>query len=144
MQKSQPTKIDSTPVLIPLLLAAKSCAKEIAAAGERHELSVDEWLILDALSSSDGLTMSQLQQHCVGAASSITRAVDRMVERALVFREVGQADRRQVFVHISTLGDSLYTKFSRELGRVEEQLNQELQDANIDPATLKAVLEKFN
>ena len=67
-----------------------------------------------------------------------------MVERALVFREVGQADRRQVFVHISTLGDSLYTKISRELGRVEEQLNQELQDADIDPATLKAVLEKFN
>ena len=144
MQKSQPTKLDSTPVLIPLLLAAKSCVKEIAAAGERHELSVDEWLILDALSSSDGLTMSQLQQRCVGAASSITRAVDRMVERVLVFREVGQADRRQVFVHISTLGDSLYTKISRELGRVEELLNQELQDADIDPATLKAVLEKFN
>jgi hypothetical protein len=33
---------------------------------------------------------------------------------------------------------------SRELDRVEEQLNQELQDADIDPATLKAVLEKFN
>lgn len=144
MQKSQPRKIDSPAVLVPLLRAAKSCFKQVAAAGERHELSVDEWLILDALSSADGLTMSQLQQHCVGAASSITRAVDRMVEHALVFREVGQADRRQVFVHISTLGDSTYTKMSCELGSIEEQLNQELQDANIDPATLKAVLKKFN
>src|SRR5690625_7389364 len=82
--------------------------------------------------------MSQLQQRCVGAASSITRAVDRMVERALVFREVGQADRRQVFVHISTLGGSLYTQFSRERGGVEEELNQERQDADIEPATLTA------
>src|SRR5699024_1492141 len=142
MQKSQPTKIDSTPVLIPLLLAAKSCVKEIAAAGERHEFSVDEWLILDALSSSDGLTMSQLQQRCVGAASSITRAVDCMFVLALVLRGVGQSYSRLVFVHISTLCDSLYTTISRELGRVEVQLNHDLQDADIDPATLTAVLEK--
>src|SRR5699024_8268752 len=132
------------PVLIPLLLAAKSCVKEIAAAGERHEFRVDEWLTLDALPSSDGLTMSQLQQRRVGAASSITRAVDRRVELAMSFREVGTAARRQVCVHISMHGDFLCTKSSRELGRVEELLNQERQDAYIDPATLKAVLKKFN
>ncbi len=145
MQQPQPMKMSTTsPALVSLLLAAKSCIKEVSAIGEAHQLSLDEWLILDALNANEGLTMSQLQQHCVGAASSTTRAVDRMVERALVFREIGQADRRQVFVHISALGKSTYSAMAHELSDIEQQLKQQFADATIAQETLRAVLEKLS
>ena len=131
-----------TPVILrSLLLSMKSCLGMVADAGEAHEITPDEWLILDALKKNDGMTMSALRQNALSAGSSLTRAVDRMVSRSLVFREVGQADRRQVFVHISDLGKSYHDALNGDLLILEQAISDQLRNDDLAPHTFQALLE---
>lgn len=131
-----------TPVILrSLLLSMKSCFDMVADTGESHEITPDEWLILDALRKHDGMTMSQLRQNTLSAGSSLTRAVDRMVSRSLVFREVGQADRRQVFVHISDLGRSYHDAMNGDLLILEQAIRDQFSNEDTAPHTFQALLE---
>lgn len=50
----------STDLIKNLLLGAQATTAALAAIGSQYDLSVDEWLILDGLESSDGATMSEV------------------------------------------------------------------------------------
>jgi DNA-binding MarR family transcriptional regulator len=71
-------------------------------------LTLDDWLVLEALGASPGLTMAELRAQTLTAAPTLTRVVDRLVARAAVFREVDADDRRKVRVNLSKRGAALH------------------------------------
>ncbi|MGV9802200.1 MarR family winged helix-turn-helix transcriptional regulator [Mycobacterium sp. NPDC003449] len=87
-------------------------ARMLGAVIERHltaeDLTLDDWLVLEALADSPGLTMAELRAETMAAAPTLTRVVDRLVGRALVFREVDGEDRRKVRVNLSKRGAALH------------------------------------
>jgi DNA-binding MarR family transcriptional regulator len=89
-------------------------ARMISAVLERElsseDLLLDDWLVLEVLADSPGLTMAQLKEHTLTAAPTLTRVVDRLVARAAVFREVDGTDRRKVRVSLSKRGAALHTR----------------------------------
>lgn len=65
---------------------------------DHHDIGLGDYDVLIRLARApeDGLTMSQLAQRAMLSPSSLTRVVDRLVERGLVARDRSPADNRVV------------------------------------------------
>ena len=85
-----------------------------------EHLSLEEWLVLDTLSEHDGLSMSELAAGTLASNATLSRHVDSLATRALVFREVAFEDRRRIMIHLSKRGRDLQRQVSSRL-RTEEQ-----------------------
>lgn len=107
------------PELPPRLVDALSVALRVVSrslqdALEREEgVSLDQWRTLRALSGPGGRTMGELADRLQIPAPSVTRLVDGLVDRALVYRNASTMDRRRVEVLLSGAGNVL-------LGRLED------------------------
>lgn len=84
-------------------------------------LSLEEWLVLDALSEEDGLSMSELATSTLASNATLSRHVDSLATRALVFREVSFEDRRRILIHLSKRGRALHGTLHTRLA--EEELH---------------------
>lgn len=73
----------------------------------QHDIGFEHWLVLSALAESPGLRMSDLAEASVVPPATLTRHVDRLVERALVVRRIDAEDRRIALVALSKPGEAL-------------------------------------
>ncbi|MGH8967090.1 MAG: MarR family winged helix-turn-helix transcriptional regulator [Actinomycetes bacterium] len=76
----------------------------------REGLSFDRWRVLVRLCAEGPCSMTRLGERTRITAPSLTRAVDRLVEGALAYREVDFEDRRRVLVHVSARGRRLHDR----------------------------------
>ncbi|MBB1157069.1 MarR family transcriptional regulator [Amycolatopsis sp. DR6-1] len=86
-------------------------------------LTLDGWLVLDALVAGDGLTMTELAGRTLVTGPTLTRVVDRLVTTAAAYREVDAEDRRRVRVYLAPRGRSAYQRASAKLAELEEELD---------------------
>ncbi|OCB11811.1 transcriptional regulator [Mycolicibacterium porcinum] len=100
----------ATPSSSELLRAARMLGAVIEREVSGEDLTLDDWLALAALADSPGLTMAELRTQTQAAAPTLTRVVDRLAGRALVFREVDADDRRKVRVNLSKRGSALHAR----------------------------------
>ncbi|OCB50255.1 transcriptional regulator [Mycobacterium vulneris] len=100
----------ATPSSSELLRAARMLGAVIEREVSGEDLTLDDWLVLAALADSPGLTMAELRTQTQAAAPTLTRVVDRLAGRALVFREVDADDRRKVRVNLSKRGSALHAR----------------------------------
>lgn len=70
-------------------------------------LSFEHWRIMSVLLERPGLPMSALAEAAVLPSASLTRHVDRLVERALVVRRVDPHDKRRAVTALSPMGRDL-------------------------------------
>ncbi|MCP2321727.1 DNA-binding MarR family transcriptional regulator [Hamadaea flava] len=75
----------------------------------RHNLSVVEFTVLDALSRQDGwhMRMQQLSRAAALSSSATTRLVNRLEERGLLTRVLCQDDRRGIYTELTPQGSKL-------------------------------------
>lgn len=93
--------------------------KQAAEALPEQDLSLDQWLVLDCLTGA-AQTMTDLADYVGITGPTLTRIIDRLVSKALVYREVEAGDRRKVRVHISARGRTVHAKAADELARIED------------------------
>jgi DNA-binding MarR family transcriptional regulator len=103
---------DPQPRLVDTLSGAlRMISRPLPATREREEaVSLDQWRTLRALSASEGRTMGELSERLQIPAASVTRIVDGLVDRALVFRHGSAVDRRRVEVLLSEAGGALLVR----------------------------------
>lgn len=99
----------------------KKAAEVLSAEG----LSLDEWLVIDALTSAPQ-TMTDLADYLCITGPTLTRVIDRLVSKALVYREVEPGDRRKVRVHIASRGKAAHAQTAKELAHVEDGVRTKL------------------
>lgn len=77
----------------------------------RHELSVVEFTVLDALSRQDGwhMRMQQLARAAALSPSATTRLVNRLEDRDLLRRIICADDRRGIYTELTPAGRALLT-----------------------------------
>ena len=78
----------------------------------RHELSVVEYTVLDALSRQDGwhMRMQQLARAAALSPSATTRLVNRLEDRGLLTRILCRDDRRGIYTELTEAGRELLTQ----------------------------------
>jgi DNA-binding MarR family transcriptional regulator len=78
----------------------------------KHELSVVEYTVLDALSRQDGwhMRMQQLARATALSGSATTRLVNRLEDRQLLTRILCKDDRRGIYTELTAAGRALLEK----------------------------------
>ncbi|MFF0268228.1 MarR family winged helix-turn-helix transcriptional regulator [Kribbella sp. NPDC004536] len=103
-------------------------------------LTVEQWQIMAALRTEPGQPMSVLAQSAVLPAASLTRHVDKLVERGLVLRRVHPSDKRRVLTALSPVGGTVADRLAetqRELeGLLSKYFQMEIQELS-SSATLR-------
>jgi DNA-binding MarR family transcriptional regulator len=87
-------------------------------------LSIEQWRIMSALHEEPGQPMSLLAESAVLPAASLTRHVDKLVERGLVLRRVHPDDKRRIVTALSPVGATVADR----LGTAQHALEAELPD----------------
>jgi DNA-binding MarR family transcriptional regulator len=93
--------------------AERAVNRGLAAALLEEGVSVEQWRILQALSDGRGHSMGDLAEAALMPHPTLTKAVDRLVDGALVYRRQDANDRRRVAVYLSEAGTTL-------LGRLDD------------------------
>jgi MarR family transcriptional regulator, organic hydroperoxide resistance regulator len=94
--------------------------------------SVDEWRVLCLLCDGQGHSMSEVAQFAMLSPAAVTRAVDRMVDGAVVYRLVDATDRRRVLVFASARGKALHRRLHKSVQREEAEIRGLLGDGEAD------------
>ncbi|WP_427893376.1 MarR family winged helix-turn-helix transcriptional regulator [Kribbella sp. GL6] len=85
-------------------------------------LTIEQWRIMAALRAEPGQPMSVLAESAVLPAASLTRHVDKLVERGLVLRRIHPDDKRRIVAALSPVGGTV----AERLGGVQRELEGEL------------------
>ncbi|SES02109.1 MarR family protein [Propionibacterium cyclohexanicum] len=90
----------------------------ISPAIRRGGLSLEAFLALSALqgASPRGLSMSELAKSTGATPPTLTRHIDTLAARSMVYREIDVRDRRSTVIHISKIGRAA-------ISRIDEQLD---------------------
>ena len=88
-------------------------AKRIKDAG--LNLTPEESVLMNQLWDRDNQTITELNLWSVKEASTLTRQIDSLVKKAYVERHHGTADRRTVFVRLTSEGKKLQSKFNKTM-----------------------------
>ncbi|QWF83921.1 MarR family winged helix-turn-helix transcriptional regulator [Amycolatopsis sp. CA-230715] len=122
-----------------LTRATRAVTTRIARTLETEDLTLDQWLALDALSRQRGLAMADLAERTMATGPTLTRVVDKLVTTAMVYREVDPTDRRRVRVYLSPRGRALHKRVAGKVRQVE----RELLDRTSDPQAALTLLDEL-
>lgn len=93
---------------------------------EEHGLTLDQWRILTALQGTEGIPMAELANAAVLPPPSLTRNMDRLVERGAVVRVVDRADRRKVMAALTPSGRREVTELRRRERAAERAMAERM------------------
>jgi DNA-binding MarR family transcriptional regulator len=85
---------------------------------EEFELTIEQWRVMSALHDEPGQPMTALAENAVLPPASLTRHVDKLVERGLVLRRIHHNDRRRVVAALSPVGLTVASRISAEEQRI--------------------------
>ncbi|WP_419806041.1 MarR family winged helix-turn-helix transcriptional regulator [Terriglobus sp.] len=112
-QTGQPAA-EATPSAASIWLVLMKAHRSLAALMEQSIASlgigVSDFILLEALLHRGAMNISQLGEKVQLANSSMTAAVDRLVQRGLVERQSGTCDRRVRTVDLTPCGRALISK----------------------------------
>jgi len=95
--------------------AERMLRRELDPVLDAEGVTFEQWQVLAALLAEPGQRMTHLAASSSLPAPSLTRHVDRLVERALVVRRIDPADRRSAVVALSERGGAC----ARRLAAIE-------------------------
>lgn len=127
------------PLITALTRATRAVTTRIARTLETGDLTLDQWLVLDALSRQRGLAMADLAERTLATGPTLTRVVDKLVSTAAVYREVDPADRRRVRVYLSPRGRALHKRVAVKVREAE----RELLERTGDPGAALTLLDEL-
>lgn len=76
---------------------------------EKYGISIPQWCILISVYNADAQNITQLSDYIQVDKATISRVVDRLVNKGLILRKEGK-DRRSVKLTLSTEGNDLTSK----------------------------------
>jgi DNA-binding MarR family transcriptional regulator len=77
-------------------------------------MTVERWRILRALSDGHGHSMGDLAIAALMPHPTLTKAVDRLIDDALVYRRQDETDRRRVAVFLADRGKAVVARLDRQ------------------------------
>lgn len=108
----------------------------------RHDLSVPAWRSLAVIARYQPLTAKQLANLTSSDAFKVARAIELLVRRGLIRRDIDKEDRRRASLSLTKEGRKVYRDIEKFTMRVEHELTAAL-DTN-ELAMLRQSLDKLD
>jgi MarR family 2-MHQ and catechol resistance regulon transcriptional repressor len=111
--------------------ASRAISGRIRASVERHELSLSEFGVLEALYAKGPLLVGELGSKVLLTSGSMTYVVDKLEDRGLLIRRPSPDDRRALHVELTEKGRKLiariFPEHAEEIRRAMSGLSTEEQ-----------------
>lgn len=107
----------------------------------RHDLTMPAWRSLAVIARHQPLTATQLGALTSSDAFKVTRAIELLVRRGLIRRDVDKTDRRRASLRLTTEGRKVYKDIEKFVVRIEIELTSVFDASEI--ATLRQSLDKL-
>ncbi|MFD4604510.1 MarR family winged helix-turn-helix transcriptional regulator [Streptomyces sp. NPDC058464] len=121
--------VPSSPDLAHLLShAERRVVRRLAAVLAEEDCTVEEWRVLSLVGDGRGHPMSEIADHALMPAPSLTKLVDRMVADNLVHRRPDPHDRRRVLLHLTPRGEDLHRRTAQRVHADQARLLDETAD----------------
>lgn len=118
-----PSREDATASLALLLKRTEhALRKRLQPTLDAEDLFFEQWQVLAVLAENPGMRMTEVADVAVVPAATLTRHMDKLVERALVVRRIDPADKRRVVVALSPMGAGLVTRIRLTEQTIEASL----------------------
>ena len=108
----------------------------------RYDLTVPAWRSLAVIARYQPLTAKQLASRTSSDAFKVARAIDLLVRRGLIHRDVDKNDRRRANLRLSADGRKVYKDIEKFVVRVERELVAALDAREV--AMLRQTLDKLD
>ncbi|MFE7853202.1 MarR family winged helix-turn-helix transcriptional regulator [Streptomyces sp. NPDC057403] len=119
----------SSPDLAHLLShAERRVGRRLAAVLAEENCSVEEWRVLSAIADGQGHPMSEIADHALMPAPTLTKLVDRMVAGNLVYRRPDPDDRRRVLLLLTGRGRILHQRAAHRAHSDQSRLLNAIDD----------------
>jgi DNA-binding MarR family transcriptional regulator len=105
-------------------------------------VTVEQWRVIDALSTTEGRPMSEIGRAAGLPAPTLTKVVDRLVAANLVHRQHDPEDRRRVLVLLTRHGDELRHRLRKVALQHEDALRRSLGETGFEQ--LSALLVRLH
>ncbi|MFT4263315.1 MAG: MarR family transcriptional regulator [Nocardioides sp.] len=93
---------------------------------DAEALLLEQWQIMAVLLAQPGMRMSELADAAVVPAATLTRHMDKLVERALVVRRIDPDDKRRVVAALSPMGKRLAVRLHEVEHAIEVSISEGL------------------
>ncbi|WP_256762044.1 MarR family winged helix-turn-helix transcriptional regulator [Cohnella sp. WQ 127256] len=89
---------------------------------KEHEITPEQWSVLYQIDRTDGLIQKDIAERSGKDKPTTTRILDHLEAKGLIYKRVGENDRRSFLVYISDKGKSLI----KETIPIEAQMTKEV------------------
>jgi DNA-binding MarR family transcriptional regulator len=97
----------------------------------RHDLSMPAWRSLAVIARHQPLTASRLATLTSSDAFKVARAIELLVRRGLIRRDVDKTDRRRASLRLTAAGRKIYRDIEKLVMRVETELSEVLSQSEL-------------
>ena len=108
----------------------------------RHDLTMPAWRCLAVIARYQPLTAKELATLTSTDAFKVTRAIELLVRRRLIRRDVDKEDRRRASLRLTAEGRTVYKDIEKFTMRLEQELTAEFDQA--ETAMLRQLLDKLD
>ena len=95
---------------------------------EEDRLHFAHWSVLKQLDRSDAKAMGEIRRATAIDDSTLTKVVDQLVSRGLVFRVADPRDRRKVLICTTDKGHAAVRNLSRKIDKRSREIMPEMSD----------------
>lgn len=108
----------------------------------RHDLTIPAWRSLAVIARYQPLTAKQLATLTSSDAFKVARAIELLVRRGLIRRDVDKEDRRRASLNLTAEGRKVYRDIEKFTVRVERELIAGLDESEL--TILRRSLDKLD
>lgn len=109
---------------------------------DRHDLTMPAWRSLAVIARYQPLTAKELATLTSSDAFKVARAIELLVRRGLIRRDVDKEDRRRASLRLTTEGRKIYKDIERFSVRVERELIADLDERDL--TSLRQILDNLD
>ena len=119
--------------LVAVMSAAARLRRQAAGIVDTEGLSSSQYNVLRILrGAGDALPTMEIRERMMDREPSITRLLDRLVERGLVVRTPSEKDRRRVDCHITAAGLELLERLDGPVDAMDRRLMRGFSPSELD------------
>lgn len=96
------------------------------------DLTVDQWVVIDHVKPTPGISQNDLAISTAKDAPTITRILDLLVQKELVERKTSEFDRRKFNIFLTSKGEELYEEAFKIIGEARRKSWENLTDGDYD------------
>lgn len=110
------------------------------------DLTTEQWIILDRLAQDDGITQTELGNDSFKNAPTVSRIVELMRKKGLLFKRQADTDKRQYLIFLSDAGRQIHQTALPHVQQLRRQGWQGLDDADYDTFVriMQQITNNFN